>query len=456
MKNLSTYMQQSLKEQEIMDSVKSIITSISEFSCVKEYQYPDSFKSADIMVLYNKEPYASIEVKTNLRHTRVQELGKQQLEYGRDRLLMRFGVLTDGSYSILYDWWKDGSEQEIKNKTLKQIIDYIYDERDKTIIQVYSENTSKPDKEKYDINTYKEIFCKIFNEIFPEKKILITDVEIENGKTIKLKEDVENDLFDKLFPLLEENEVCRFTSLSAVFASIENNSYRMVATDGMNDTEDGTFLWKKLYGDKAKDKLLPLKKETIFILSCSPTKSISDLTMWRLYADDTRGVCLEFDVKTIDANKGFFLRKVSYEEDNSNNILVRLTQLIKKFQEESNGFIFVFNNWDLWRAFIKSKEYKVEQEIRLAFIPSKYGTRKPEIKWLMTKSNHIISEYVDFKENQNLPFPLQLKNIWLGAACPEKNINKLQLKKMIESIDGFKDKNIEVEVSIIDNYRPSK
>ena len=445
-----------MKEQEIMDSVKSIITSISEFSCVKEYQYPDSFKSADIMVLYNKEPYASIEVKTNLRHTRVQELGKQQLEYGRDRLLMRFGVLTDGSYSILYDWWKDGSEQEIKNKTLKQIIDYIYDERDKTIIQVYSENTNKPDKEKYDINTYKEIFCKIFNEIFPEKKILITDVEIENGKTIKLKEDVENDLFDKLFPLLEENEVCRFTSLSAVFASIENNSYRMVATDGMNDTEDGTFLWKKLYGDKAKDKLLPLKKETIFILSCSPTKSISDLTMWRLYADDTRGVCLEFDVKTIDANKGFFLRKVSYEEDNSNNILVRLTQLIKKFQEESNGFIFVFNNWDLWRAFIKSKEYKVEQEIRLAFIPSKYGTRKPEIKWLMTKSNHIISEYVDFKENQNLPFPLQLKKIWLGAACPEKNINKLQLKKMIESIDGFKDKNIEVEVSIIDNYRPSK
>lgn len=456
MKNLSTYLQQSLKEREITDSVKSIIMSNSEFSCVKEYQYPNSFKRADLMVLYNKEPYASIEVKTNLRHTRVQELGKQQLEYGRDRLLMRFGILTDGSYSILYDWWKDRSEQEIKNQTLEQIIDYIYDERDKTILQVYSENINKPDKEKYDINTYKEKFCKIFNEIFLEKKILITDVEIEKGKTIKLKEDVENDLFDKLFPLLKENEVCRFTSLSSVFATIENNSYRMVATDGMNDTEDGTFLWKKLYGDKAKEMLLPLKKETIFILSCSPTKSISDLTMWRLYADDTRGVCLEFDVKTIDANNGFFLRKVSYEEDNPNNILVRFTQLIKEFQEESNGFIFVFNNWDLWRAFIKSKEYKVEQEIRLAFIPSKYGTRKPEIKWLMTTSNHIISEYVDLEENQSLPFPLQLKKIWLGAACPEKNVNKLQLKKMIESIDGFKGKNIEVEVSIIDNYRPSK
>ena len=456
MSDLSTYLQHSMKESEIANQVQAMFSSKPEFACAMEYQYSDTFKKADIMVFYNKEPYACIEVKTDLSYDRAKENGKQQLEYGREKLLLRFGILTDGRETILYDWWKDGAEQEIKDKNLEQVIDYTYEERDKTILQFYAENANKHNNKKYDIVKCLEIFCRIFNNIFTEQKISIEDVEIGEGKTIILKDNIENDLFDKLFPPIEENELCRFTTLSSIFASVENNSYRMVATDGMNDTEDGTFLWKKLYGDTEKEKLLPLERETIFIWSCSPIKSISDLTMWRLYADDTRGVCLEFNAKTIDAKEGFFLRRVSYEEDNSNNILVRFMRLLKEFQDESGGFKFVFNNWDLWRAFIKSKEYSVEQEIRLAFIPSKYGAKKTNIKWLITTSNQIISEYIDIEEKPSSSFPLQLKKIWLGASCPEKNVNKLQLKKMIETSEGFKDKNIEVDISKVDNYRPSK
>ena len=313
MEDLSTYLKHSMKESEIVNRVQAMFSTKPEFTCAMEYLYSDSFTRADIMVFYNEEPYACIEVKTNLSYDRAKENGKQQLEYGRKKLLLRFGILTDDREAILYDWWKDGAEQEIRNKTLKQIIDYIYKERGKTILQFYAENTYGQDKEKYDINIYKEKFCKIFNEIFPEQKISIADVETGKGKTIKLKENVENTLFDTLFPPFDGNELCRFTTLSSIFASIENNSYRMVATDGMNDTEDGTFLWENLYGDTEKEKLLPLERETIYIWSCSPIKSISDLTMWRLYADDTRGVCLEFNAKTIDVNEGFFLRKVSYE-----------------------------------------------------------------------------------------------------------------------------------------------
>lgn len=456
MEDLSTYLKHSMKESEIVNRVQAMFSTKPEFTCAMEYLYSDSFKRADIMVFYNEEPYACIEVKTNLSYDRAKENGKQQLEYGRDRLLLRFGVLTDGKHAILYDWWKDGEEQEIRNKTLEQIIDYIYDERDKTILQTYTEKTNKHDKKKYDVNTYIEKFCKIFNEIFPEQKISIADVETGKGKTIKLKEDVEYALFDTLFPPFEGNEVCRFTTLSSIFASLDNNSYRMVATDGMNDTEDGTFLWKELYGEKEKEQLLPKERRTIFIWSCSPIESVSDLTMWRLYADDTRGVCLEFNTKTMDEKEGFFLRKVCYEDDQPYNIFVRFVRLLKEFQEESGGFIFVFNNWDLWRAFIKSKEYKVEQEIRLAFIPSKDGIVQPEIKWLMTKSNQIISEYLDIKDDSMKSFPLELKKIWIGAACPERAVNKQQLKKMIETSEGFKGKNIEVDISKVDNYRPSK
>lgn len=443
MESLSSYLQHALKEHEIVESIAKAFSAKPEFSCIVDYLYPNSGKRADVMLLYNKKPYACIEVKTSLQSDRALDGGEKQLESGRDILLLRFGILTDGKETILYDWWQDPEKQKTKWGKLAQVAEKLYQAKDETILQISINR----------LNNIKKNFCDLFNKLFPEKKISVNQIEFGDGTSLKLNKDIERAFFDSLFPPFLGSEVCRFTTLGSIFATIDKRSFRMLATEGMNDIEDGTFLWKKLYGEKDQEKALPKNREPIFILSCSPIDSALDLTMWRLYADDTKGVCLEFVTDNVEHYDGFYLREVQY--DGENNVIERLKLLIQGFGE-ATGYTFVFNYWELWSAFVKSKEYKVEKEIRLAYIPSLVDTKKPTKQWLITDSNKIVSEYIDFKEEFLYIFPLQLKKVWLGASCPEKKVNEIQLKKMIESTKEFKGKNIEVEVSKIDNYRPSK
>lgn len=445
MTDLSSYLQHALKEHEIVESIAKAFSAKPEFSCVVDYPYPNSGKRADAMLLYNKKPYACIEVKSDLHNDRALDGAKKQLEIGRDILLLRFGILTDGKDTILYDWWLEKEAQETKGETLDQVVEHLYKTKDETILQV-SINM---------INNAKKTLCNIFNEIFPESKITVDHIEPGDGTTMKLNEIVERKLFDSLFPPFLESEVCRFTTLASIFSTFDKKTYRMMATEGMNDIEDGTFLWKKLYGEKDQETTLPKERESIFILSCSPIQSVSDLTMWRLYADDTKGVCLEFNVDNAESHDGFYLRKVQYEDNAPDNIIERFRQVIQTFNEVSK-YTFVFNYWDLWSAFVKSKEYAVENEIRLAYIPSLAKTTKPKKEWIITKSNQIISEYVDIKVDSSTPFPIQLKKIWLGVSCPERDVNKKQLKKMIDSTEEFNNRKIDVDLSSVTNYRPAK
>lgn len=441
MESLSSYLKTSLAEDKVAKQIANAIAEMNGVSFVHEYQYPFTGMTADFMLLYYNQLLAAIEVKNDLDDLDQVKRGEKQLETGRLASLLRFGILTDGEKIILFDWWKDEQKLDKKYLSLKEVIEYIYAKKDETILQANYERTRKG----------KEKFKEIFDKVFPEFPIKQSDIELGENETIKLNKDVEREFFNKLFPPFEKSELCRFTMLSSVFETIKNNSYRMCATEGMNDIEDGTFLWKKLYGTKPKERLLPQNRDTIFILSCSPIKAVDDLTMWRLYGDDTKGVCLVYDIGDNAQEKGFYLREVKYE--GQSDIIERLESLTKASSMDTE-LTFVFNYWDLWSAFVKSKEYAVEEEIRLAYIPSLVPDTTREKKWLLTNSNHIISEYIDFPESTTEPFPLKLKKVWLGASCPEKGVNTTQLKNMIDSSNGFKDKDINVSPSIIANYRP--
>lgn len=442
MESLSSYLKSSLAEDKVAKQLKNAIVGMDGVSFVHDYQYPFSRRIADFMLLYNNQLLAAIEVKNNLENLDQVKRGEQQLEAGRLASLLRFGILTDGTKIILFDWWFDKAQQDKSDQSLAEVIEYIYAKKEETILQANYERSEKG----------KEAFYEVFKKEFPDFPIERSNIEMGKKETIKLNKDVEQKLFNTLFPPFDDSELCRFTMLSSFFETVKNNSYRMCATEGMNDIEDGTFLWKKLYGDMSKEDLLPQNRDTIFILSCSPIKAIEDLTMWRLYGDDTKGVCLVYDIGDNAQNDGFYLRKVKYDGDS--DIIEKFESLTKDFFKETK-LTFVFNYWDLWSAFVKSKEYAVEEEIRLAYIPSLLPEKNREKHWLLTKSNQIISEYLDFKESATAPFPLKLKKVWLGASCPEQRVNTTQLQNMIDSSDGFKDKNIIVSPSEITNYRPA-
>ena len=442
MKDLSTYLKESLQQGRVAQQLTAALATYKEFSYIQEYEYQFTGMHADFMLMYKSLPFAVIGVKRDLTNHNLVKMGEAQLATGRVYSLLRFGILTDGNNVYLYDWWQDEQKQRITNLTLVEAINYIYQTRDESILHANIDN----------LNKSKEKLHKLINQIFPHVQIQITEIEVGESKIIKLQKQAECRLFDTLFPPCKEPKICRFTTLPSFFTTVEKNSFRMFATEGMNDTEDSNFLWEKLYGKKDKERILPTDRDSIFILSCSPIKTAEELTMWRLYGDDTKGVCLVFDIGDNAQKDGFSLREVQYE--GISDIIDNFKILTKSFYEET-GFIFVFNYWDLWGAFVKSKEYAIESEIRLAYIPSLSNNACREKKWIITKSNQIVSEYADFEECAAKTFPLRLKSVILGASCPEKEINMTQLKKMIESSKGFGGKNISVELSEITNYRPS-
>jgi hypothetical protein len=53
----------------------------------------------------------------------------------------------------------------------------------------------------------------------------------------------------------------------------------------------------------------------------------------------------------------------------------------------------------------------------------------------------------------SVKLPLKLKKIVLGSKCPEKEVNRVQIKQMLTERVKFSSLNVEVGISEIDNYR---
>lgn len=437
MKSLYAYIKSSTTEEAVAKQISTAINRYQGLSCKKEYEYPLSGLRADFMLMKYDKPFAAIEVKTDVEDLGIREVGEGQLERGRILLNLRFGILTDSEEYLLYDWWQ--TKQPSKFSDLNALL-----------LELHKRHHVDIDASQYK-KLLKNVVCSAFTGMsISEDKIEYSQAD----NTIRLHEEEEIKLFDMLFPKVAARYICRYTTLQSLFAVLENESYRMCATEGMNDVEDGMFLWNKLYDEKQKESYLEPYRNPTYILSCSPIKKQDDLTMWRLYGDDARGVCLTFKTGKSAHNNGFYLRKVRYD----NEIIQQLRSLTEYNKGKFSSYpTFIFNYWELWGAFVKSPEYKIEEEIRFAYI-QRDGARTPDNddkRWLLTIPNSIVCQYVDFKEKID-PFPLKLTHVHLGPECLEKRTNKVQLMRMIQTTKTFKSYKVVVEESKLTSYRSSK
>ena len=184
-----------------------------------------------------------------------------------------------------------------------------------------------------------------------------------------------------------------------------------------------------------------------------------DLTLWRLYSDDAKGVCLTFDIKYENLNNHVLLQKVKYANKNGQHKELNFLKQIKLDVENKTGFPFDFRKLGYWKHFFKPYDYSIEEEVRLLIIDN---DSLPKIKsdWVMTYTHSIINPIMDFRLNSKL-FPIQLREITLGPKCPEQETNYVQLQEMIrrkkrEISDKKYDSKLntlKVELSEIKHYR---
>lgn len=264
-------------------------------------------------------------------------------------------------------------------------------------------------------------------------------------------EDIEHNFFQSLLKPIVENAVCRYTTLDNIFLTLNHQSYRMASHIPMNDRGEVDYV-DKYIGDFYKPlgslSMSELKQmNNSFISSCTTVDKKDDLTMYRLYGDDSKGVCLCFNVIDNLPKDNIIIRKISYgispgihpELDLINNIINTL---------RAHGIRFRLQFLDMWKHFFKSSDYKMEEEVRLLFIEDPVNPLKNS-GWVISNPDKILSRFVMFELNSSY-FPLKLKEIILGPNCPENQVNKRQFEVLLNNLGMI---DVSVKTSRIDSYR---
>lgn len=295
--------------------------------------------------------------------------------------------------------------------------------------------------------------------------------EIDQMFSFKNSSDIEN-IENRIFRLLLKDDkplkkIFRYTTVNTLFSMLNYNSFRMNCLVGMNDTTEVNYVENYITGTNRDFYQAPW--QTIeaynkrFISSCSLKED--DLTQWRLYADDSKGVCLELSVDEDLLNSKFIIKRISYgKPGNIHPELDLIKNIIAEIKDKLN-IDFEFKTLSTWKHFFKPHDYSVEDEVRLLFILNNDNTKKG---WVLTTSHGILNPHVEFKLNGD-GLPIELTEIILGPKSPEKEINQRQFEQLIrelkrkkkkEIIDGLEKEvneynlsKLKVSISKIKNYR---
>ena len=300
---------------------------------------------------------------------------------------------------------------------------------------------------------------QINKTVFEESKSLFLDLKnwiskitdkdiIVNNFEFKFKPEIEKQFFDIIIPKCNVSTLNRYSSFRSLWRILDNQTFYMSGISSLNDNSECFFLETVLNGEKQiclDDKKIEDLEElnSYFISSFCPQSQNDKLTMWRLYGDDGKGVCLQFKVMEEKLNSIFELRSVKYvnSDDPVISFLKELTRINK------NNIRFKFSEITKWQHFFKPDIFSVEQEIRLL-----YRNEDPKnSKFILNETYGIIMALKEFKmEKSEIEFPLKLEKIILGPKFVENDINKAQLRYLLK-IHNLEDTKI--EFSQIMHYR---
>ena len=254
--------------------------------------------------------------------------------------------------------------------------------------------------------------------------------------------------------LIQCELICRYSSLDSLFSSLKYKTIRMNGLPGMNDRNEGLFAWNMIYklesADNEANKKRRRETNNAFIVSYSSSNLIDDLTQWRLYGDDAKGVCCVYSILQDKLKDRFFLHNVRYIKETNKNEDISDDLLHRFLKYNSN-----LNYYDLSPAifFYKPDSYKSEDEIRLLVDNKKtsaYNTPVFKREWVLTNANSIPNPYIDIPLSD---IPLKLKTIILGPNMNDVDTIQAQLETLLEQQGIVAD----VVLSKVTSYRnPTK
>jgi hypothetical protein len=314
-------------------------------------------------------------------------------------------------------------------------------------LNFYTPREIKVEKEHY--SEFKRNEFNISYSLDKIKRSITIDTENKKVTTsFKNKDDYGTLFLDVLIDDLEEKQgkirLYRYGSFEAIFSTIKNFTYRLNGIQGMNDQKEGMFLFENLFRENQE---FNERLNDVFISSCS-TK-YDNLTMWRLYGNNSNGAAITIELTEDYKAKPFYIKKLYYK--NTEKIKSKIQLLNAQIIEL--GYELDSRIFSLFPFFIKSHHYDVEAEVRIIYDKSLNDDNEVKCEWGISEPYKVIRPYVDIKifsergRIYNPILPFKITQIILGPNCPFSNRNIKQIKHFL-SINGLED--VEVIPSKID------
>lgn len=428
------------------------------------WKTPLLIRRFDLVIYKGRNPLAVIEIKGSLQNKNLIARATDQVRSAITITNARFGIVTDNERFFLFD----------RNEREKDFIEISFEQLINTLLNPIKIQIDKKDREIV-LNIILEAAHKHLqdNPEFLEyinKKSFLGRIRFDsNSNTFYFSEDdggissFENQFFIEMMGEFKQTKICRYTSLKTIFDMLNYISFRMSGIVGMNDKSEVNYVDSYLNGvqkpisKEHPNTIVALNKR--YITSCTEIKRKDDLTLWRLYSDDAKGVCLVFNIKKKNLNNHVLLQKVKYADENGKHKELDFLKQIKDDVESITGFKFEFRKIGYWKHFFKPYDYAIEEEVRLLVIDND-SLDKIKSDWVMTYTHSILNPIMDFRLNHS-SFPIHLSEIILGPKSPEQDTIQVQLQEMLrrkrkEIISNSYDSNlnnVKVELSSIKHYR---
>ena len=382
----------------------------------------------DLVVFNHSDAICGIDYKYNYKLRNPSMTRFHDIPVGRyKRVGLKYGIQYFGEKNDCY-FWTQGSN-DYKEFTFDNIVKAIRGNQN-------CGARFTPDEVKTKL--FEKLPQKLSKEQVSGIRALINENNLvydESTASMCLKTEAEDELFKIL--LIPNNDelnlksVCRYTSLNSLFLTIKNGVQVMCSITCMNDKGETSYADKYVgFGAFANTSKSIKENNDCFILSCCNIEMKDNLTMWRLYGDDGKGVCLEYDVDLTKVDdKMFFFAPVSYGEAMGKHPALDFIREIRQWNE--NGWNFILNRWYIWKHFFKSHLFKEENEVRLLYLWTPEGFGKGE--WIMDSTNNIVSRTCVFPLREGR-LPLTLNKAIIGPKCPEQISNVEQFNYMNEQL----------------------
>lgn len=258
----------------------------------------------------------------------------------------------------------------------------------------------------------------IRNYIDKPRKRCLFKTDTKTGKIEFSTPSAEDAFFSHLLNGQIPTRLCRFTTRHNLFLLFKDGKQNMCSIVCMNDKSEETYADKKIGWDESWGDVR-LENNNCFILSLMPQDKSDDLTMWRLYGDDAKGVCLNYEIEEKQRGRklkgDFYISCISYGE--SDKVHRELDFLRGLCHVNLNHWQFHFNRWHIWKHFFKSFRFKDEKEVRLLYLSD--GKKKEDKRWIENSESGIVSKMLLFPMVPTNIFPLTLTNVIVGPKAPE-------------------------------------